>query len=70
MKKKIFLKKNKELLKYFNKSNVKKYYIKRKYKHFLINVFNNFLYYKEILICVQTIMQKCYLIFYLFIKFS
>ena len=44
----IFLKENKKLLKYFNKSNVREYYIKEKYKHFLINVFDNFLYNKEI----------------------
>ena len=44
----IFLKENKELLKYFDKSNVKKYYIKKECKHFPINVFNNFSYDKKI----------------------
>ena len=44
----IFLKENRELLKYFDKNNVKKYCVKEEYKHFLIDVFNNFLCDKEI----------------------
>ena len=48
MRKKILLKKNKKLLKYFDKNNVKKCCIKENYKHFSFNVFNNFLYNKEI----------------------
>ena len=37
MRKKILLKENKKLLKYFDRNNVKKYYIKEKYKHFSFN---------------------------------
>ena len=50
----ILLKKNKELLKYFDKSNIKEYCVKEKCKnfsinkYFLVNVFDNFLYNKEI----------------------
>ena len=42
-----FLKK-KNLLKYFDKNNVKKYCVKEKCENFSFNVFNNFLYNKEI----------------------
>ena len=38
----------KKLLKYFDKSNVRKYYIKKKCKYFSFNIFNNFLYNKKI----------------------
>ena len=48
MRKKILLKENKKLLKYFDKNNVKKYSIKEKYKYFLINILNNFLYNEKI----------------------
>ena len=48
MRKNFFLKENKELLKYFNKSNVKKYYVKKSINISYLIIFNNFLYNKEI----------------------